>query len=139
LLSTGSLAIGGTSGITVDTNGVLSIPAAQITGKLTAGQIEAGALTITQLAGFDIDDDMLRTAGIDSSSIEANSITLSTTDFSRTADNRTYAGLRFAIGSNFFVSKSGALYCTSGRIGGFSMDATHLYALDSNYANYTYL
>lgn len=120
LLSTGYLAIGGTSGqITVDTNGVLSIPAARITGQLTAGQIETGALTVTQLAGFDVDDD----------TITDNSITMSTANFTKTINGTSYTNLRFAIGSYFGVSNTGALYSCSGKIGGFNIGTYYLYSV----------
>ena len=85
-----------------------------------------GALTSTSgtIGGFTIDTTNIRTGTLTSTS--DGNIGLSTVAFSRTI-NGTSRSLRFAIGGNFGVGANGALYSSSGNIGGFTIGSASIY------------
>ena len=84
------------------------------------GTITAKAGTI---GGFTIDGSSIRSAALNSTS--SGAIGLSTADFTRSIGGTNRSGLRFAIGSNFAVSNTGALFATDANIKG-TVNATTL-------------
>lgn len=71
----------------------------------------------------------ISTSGLYYGSLTGNSsgdIGFSTSDFTRSINGKIINGLRFAIGSNFGVTKDGKLFSSSGSIGGFDIGASFL-------------
>lgn len=85
---------------------------------------DLSALTAT-IGGFDIDASSIHTSGVDVTSNAENSIALSSTDFTRTL-NGTAQTLRFAMGSNFGVTKTGTMFASKGYIGKYEITGTYL-------------
>lgn len=79
---------------------------------------KAGKLTSTSAAigGFTIDANSIR-AG-EKTATANGSITLSTTNFTRTIGGTSRANLRFAIGANFGIGQGGGIYASSANITG---------------------
>ena len=91
-----------------------------VTGSITA---QSGYLGTAE-SGFIIDS-----YGIYSGSKSGTTdgyITLSNNNFERTINGTLRNNLRFAIGANFAVSNSGALYSASGYIGKYQITSTYL-------------
>lgn len=98
----------------------------------------AGALTSTSgtIGGLAIDATSIHTNGVAITSNAANSVGLSSADFTRTINGTSRSGLRLAVGSNFGVSNTGVLYAggaiisgtitaTSGTIGGITANSSY--------------
>ena len=94
---------------------------------------DISALSAT-LGGFQVDSNAIHTKNIATTSNADNSIALSSADFTRTINNTSRSGLRFAIGDKFGVTGDGTIYAsnvdltgkitaTSGTIGGASIDS----------------
>ena len=123
----GTLTLGGNS----NGNGLLEVYNASNT--LVARMNNAGLYAIAgTIGGFTITSTALYTDSLTSTS--GGAIGLSTADFTRTIGGTSRSGLRLAIGSNFAVSNAGALYASSGVIGGFTIDSSSIRsaALTSN-------
>lgn len=147
--SDGKFQFGGANGVTY--NGTtLTVPAANVSGALTAATIDASkinagniaaermqtnlisavnavvsdlsALTAT-IGGFAIDSSSIHTNGVAVTSNADNSIALSSADFTRTINSISRGGLRFAIGDKFGVTGDGVIYASSADISG-SIEAT---------------
>lgn len=146
------MALGAKFGVANDgtlyTNGanITNINASNIkTGTLSADRIAANSIQASKLSisdlqaigatigGFDIDSTSVHTNDVAVTSNADNSIALSSSDFTRTINGTSRAGLRFAIGDKFGVTGDGAIYAssatisgaitaTSGTIGGCSID-----------------
>ena len=149
LWNDGSAKIGA---MTLSAAGVLTVPAANVSGELTAAtingsKISAGdiaaariqtnlisainakvsdisALTAT-LGGFQVDSTAIHTKNVAITSNADNSIALSSADFTRTINNTSRAGLRFAIGDKLGITGDGAIYASSATISG-NITATSL-------------
>ena len=154
----------GTIGGCTISNGVLTVGNANINdinaSKINAGDIEAAriqtnlisainakvsdlsALTAT-IGGFQIDSSSIHTNNVAITSNADNSIALSSADFTRTINNTSREGLRFAIGDKFGVTGDGTIYAsnvdltgkitaTSGTIGGASISDGVLYITNAN-------
>lgn len=135
LKSDGSAKIGA---MTLTAAGVLSVPAANISGKLTASQINVSTLSaITANMGT------LTAGTISYGTVGSNaSFYLSNADKTATIAGAQRTGLRLAIGSGFGVNSSGTLYAsganiagtitsTAGTIGGWTLSGSSIY----KYAN----
>lgn len=85
------------------------------TGAVYCNDIHAAGGTI---GGFKIDTTSIRTNDVAVTSNADNSISLSSTDFTRTISGTSRAGLRFAIGDKFGVTGDGAIYASSATISG---------------------
>lgn len=70
------------------------------------------------IGGFDIDSTSIHTNDVAVTSNADNSIALSSSDFTRTINGTSRAGLRFAIGDKFGVTGDGAIYASSATISG---------------------
>lgn len=108
-----------------------SITATQIasgaitTDKLAANSVTAAKISVSDLqaigatiGGFVIDSNSIHTNGIVITSNDTNSVGLSSSTFTRTINGTSRSNLKFAIGGNFGVSNTGALYAGSAVIGG---------------------
>ena len=94
------------------------------------GEITANTGYIGGTSGWTITSGKIYSGTVDSG-VTNGSVTLSTTDFSRTINNASRTGLRFAIGSKFGVSNAGDIYASSanlygGTIGGFTLENGYL-------------
>ena len=90
----------GSAPFRVSRAGALTATGADISGTVTA--------TSGEIGGFTIDASSIRSAAL--TAVTSGAIGLSTADFTRTIGGVSRSGLRFAIGSDFGVSASGALY-----------------------------
>lgn len=79
-----------------------------------------------EAAGFDVDATAIHTSGVAVTSNADNSVALSSADFTRTINSISRSGLRFAIGAHFGVSGAGALYSSSGVIGGLTISSNYM-------------
>ena len=146
-------ATSGTIGGASISNGTLIVGNANINNinasKITAGDIAAAriqtnlisainakvsdisALTAT-LGGFQVDNTAIHTKNVEITSNVDNSIALSSADFTRTINNTSRTGLRFAIGDKLGITGDGIIYAssvdltgkitaTSGKIGGINI------------------
>lgn len=86
---------------------------------------KTGAITATSgtIGGFTIDATSIRSAALTSNA--SGSIGISTANFTRTVGGTSRSSLRFAIGANFAVSATGALYASDANIKG-TVNATTL-------------
>lgn len=86
-----------------------------------------GNITATggTIGGFTIDASSIHTAGTSGGSTSSGAVYLSKSDFSRSIGGTNRTALRFAIGSNFAVGASGALYANDAVIKG-TVNATTL-------------
>lgn len=103
---------------------------------ITTVKIKADAITsakIAEIGGFTIDTTSIHTNGVAVTSNANNSVSLSSVDFTRTVAGASRSGLRFAIGSNFAVANTGALYASGGTIGGWSITSNTIYKNISGY------
>lgn len=114
--------------------GDLYASSAEIVGNITA---ESGYLG-SKTNGFKIDEYGIY-SGNDKSGTSNGYIVLANGDFARTINNVPHADLRFAIGANFGVSNSGAVYAAnadiSGKItaaSGFIGNATNGFTIDAD-------
>lgn len=75
----------------------------------------AGVLTATSgtIGGWSLGTNKLYSGSNTASNTSAGDVTISTADFTRSINGGNKTDLRFAIGANFGVSKSGVLYATS--------------------------
>lgn len=117
-------------------NGVINARGVNLTGTINA--IEGN------IGGFQIDSSSIHTNNVAITSNVDNSIALSSADFTRTINNTSRAGLRFAIGDKFGVTGDGVVYAssvdltgritaTSGTIGGIELDANgKIWITDAN-------
>ena len=149
LWNDGSAKIGA---MTLSAAGVLTVPAANVSGELTAAtingsKISAGdiaaariqtnlisainakvsdisALTAT-LGGFQVDATAIHTKNVVITSNADNSTALSSADFTRTINNVSRAGLRFAIGDKLGITGDGTIYASDATISG-NITATSL-------------
>ena len=97
--------------------------------KITAGDIAADRITTNLISainaevsdisalnatigGFEIDDTSIHTRQIGVTSNADNSIALSSVDFTRTINNTSRSGLRFAMGDKFAVTGDGTVYAS---------------------------
>ena len=129
-----------TAGIYLGTDGIRNYKDTNTYVNITQGVITAkgvdltGAITATSgtIGGFQIDSSSIHTNNVAITSNVDNSIALSSADFTRTINNTTRAGLRFAIGDKFGVTGNGTIYAssvdltgkitaTSGTIGGIDI------------------
>ena len=143
---------------------ILNIPDLNAS-KITAGDIAADRITTNLISainaevsdisaleatvgGFQIDDTSIHTRQIGVTSNADNSIALSSTDFTRTINNISRSGLRFAMGDKFAVTGDGTIYAsnvnltgnitaTSGTIGGCSINNGVLQVGNANVSNIT--
>lgn len=83
-----------------------------------AGALTASNITATGgfVGGFTIDSTSIRSAALTSNA--DGSVGLSTANFTRTINGTSRSGLRFAIGSKFGVTNTGALYAGGATISG---------------------
>lgn len=88
--------------------GVITALGANITGAITA--------TSGEIGGFAIDSSSIHTKNVAVTSNADNSISLSSTDFTRTINSTSRAGLRFAIGDKFGITGDGILYTNGANI-----------------------
>ena len=94
-------------------NGKITAVSADLSGKITA--------TSGAIGGWSIDNDSIFTG----TKTDASSIRLSSANFTRTINSVSRANLRIAVGSNFGISNTGALYATGATISG-ALTATSL-------------
>ena len=138
-LGSDGIALGG-GAFKVTNAGALTATNANITGVVNAtsgsfsGTVTTSNITATggSVGGFTIDSTSIRSAALTSNA--DGSVGLSTANFTRTINGTSRSGLRFAIGSKFGVTNTGAMYAdsatisninaTSGTIGSFSI-GTH--------------
>ena len=148
--SDGTFQFGGTSGVRYD--GItLTVPAANVSGALSAATIDASKITSGDIAaariqtnlitainakvsdisaltatlgGFQVDSTAIHTNGVAITSNADNSIALSSADFTRTINSISRAGLRFAIGDKFGVTGDGIIYASEAVISGAINAAT---------------
>lgn len=71
-----------------------------------------------EIGGFTIDPTSIHTSNVAVTSNADNSIALSSSDFTRTINGTSRAGLRFAMGDKFGVTGDGAIYASSADITG---------------------
>lgn len=112
-------------------------------GTLLANKaIIKGDITATSgaIGGFDITASAIKTKNVAITSNAANSIGLSSSNFTRTIGGTSRSGLRFAIGANFGVTGSGVLYASSVNLSGTitTADSTRSTTLTSGYSRYSY-
>ena len=112
-LTNGTITIGNISAAKI-TTGTLSAD------RIGANSITAGKLSITDLnaigatiGGFKIESNSLHTNGVDITSNADNSVGLSSSTFTRTIGGVSRSNLKFALGGNFGVTNTGAVYCKS--------------------------
>lgn len=139
IISGNITATSGTIGGASITDGTLIIGNANIdnvnASKINAGDIAAAriqtnlisainakvsdisALTAT-LGGFQVDSTAIHTKNVEITSNADNSIALSSADFTRTINNTSRTGLRFAIGDKLGITGDGAIYASSATISG---------------------
>ena len=79
-----------------------------------------------EAAGFDVDATAIHTSGVAVTSNADNSVALSSADFTRTINSISRSDLRFAIGAHFGVTGAGALYSSSGVIGGLTIGSNYM-------------
>ena len=131
--------------MTLSAAGVLTVPAANVSGALTAATIDASKITAGNIAaarmqtnlitamdavisdlqainatigGFAIDSTSIHTSGVAVTSNADNSVALSSADFTRTINDISREGLRFAIGDKFGVTGDGTIYASEAVISG---------------------
>lgn len=130
-------AIGDKFGITGD--GILYTNGANITniqaGNISAGNIDAERMQTNlitamdavvsdlqainaTIGGFAIDSTSIHTSGVAVTSSADNSVALSSADFTRTINDISRKGLRFAIGDKFGVAGDGSIYASEAVISG---------------------
>lgn len=97
----------------VDADGGIHASSADIVGKIIATSGYIG----TKASGFHINSNGIF-SGTYGSDTTSGSLSLTATDFNRSINETLRSGLRFAIGSNFGVSKTGALYASNVDISG---------------------
>lgn len=100
----------GNTGVEILPNGTLTAY-----GITVGGTIKAGA---GEIAGFQIDSTSIRTNNVAVTSNADNSVSLSSANFARTINGVSRSGLRFAIGSKFGVTGTGAVYMSGAFIDG---------------------
>lgn len=149
LWNDGSAKIGA---MTLSAAGVLTVPAANVSGELTAATINGSKITAGDIAaariqtnlisainakvsdlsaltatigGFKIESTSIHTNNVEVTSNADNSIALSSADFTRTINSTSRSGLRFAIGDKFGITGDGAIYASSATISG-NITATSL-------------
>lgn len=96
----------------VDNTGVLYAGNAIISGNISASTGKIGGDT-----GWNITTNKIYTGIVDSGT-SSGDITLSSVDFTRSINNVSRTGLRFAVGANFGLSNTGVLYATGAQISG---------------------
>lgn len=96
----------------VDNTGVLYAGNAIISGNISASTGKIGGDT-----GWNITTNKIYTGTVDSG-ISSGDITLSSVDFTRSINNVSRTGLRFAVGANFGLSNTGVLYANNAIISG---------------------
>lgn len=102
------------------TNGVITAKAVDLTGKITA--------TSGNIAGWRIESTYL--ANGTATAPAANTLILSPngTSSSYTVGGQASTGWMITAGTTFGVNKNGGVYATSGKIGGWTIDATKIYS-----------
>lgn len=129
-----------TVGLYLGTDGIRNYQDINTYVNITEGVIEAKGVNLTgtinatagNIGGFQIDSSSIHTNNVAITSNVDNSIALSSADFTRTINNTSRAGLRFAIGDKFGVTGDGTIYAsnvdltgkitaTSGTIGGINI------------------
>lgn len=121
----GSITIGNNA-FSVDSNGVLSANGAKINGVLTAGQGSS-------LGGFKVDNNSLYKGAWDISSGTSPDVFMCTgSNNEYTIAGETMSGWCFGAGSSFGVNELGEMYCTAGKIGGWTIDEGELALYDGN-------
>ena len=103
----------------ITTAGKLYCSDADIAGKVAASSGEIG--------GFEITSSAIKTKNVAVTSNADNSVSLSSSDFTRTVAGASRTNLRFAIGENFGVDTSGNMFCSGGKIGGWTITTSALY------------
>ena len=103
----------------ITTAGKLYCSDADIAGKVAASSGEIG--------GFEITSSAIKTKNVAVTSNADNSVSLSSSDFTRTVAGASRTNLRFAIGGNFGVDTSGNMFCSGGKIGGWTITTSALY------------
>lgn len=100
------------------------------TGSITADKITVSDLSALEatIGGFEIDSTSIHTANVAITSNANNSVGLSSSTFSRSINGVTRTNLKFAIGGNFGVDNTGAVYASSGVIGGFAITGTAIHS-----------
>ena len=107
--------------MTLSAAGVLSVPAANITGTLTAGQI-----SVSTLSAISANMGTLTAGTISYGTVGSNeSFYLSNTNKTATVAGASRTNLRLSVGSGFGVDKDGKLYATGAIISG-ALTATSL-------------
>lgn len=126
-------------------NGIITAKGANISGTITTKNITATGGTI---GGWNVSSTAIY-SGTSVTNNASGAVGISSSDFTRTINGASRTGLRFAIGSNFGVTKTGGLYAsnvdisgkitatsgsftgsitsTSGTIGGWTIKSSALY------------
>ena len=109
-ISGGSISIG--TGFSVNSSGVLTATGANVSGEINADSGKIGGDN-----GWNITTNKIYT-GTPDVGTGSGDITLSSSDFTRSINGTSRSWLRFAVGSNFGISKTGALYTAGATISG---------------------
>ena len=102
----------------------------QSTGKYPFEVDSNGNMVATsaKIAGWTIDDNSIYYGTKGTAGTGANDVTLMSSDtFIRTINGTTRQYLKFAIGGNFAVDRSGYLYAAQGNISGWTIDSNSIY------------
>ena len=124
-ISGGSITIGD-SAFSVDSNGYLTANGALINGVLHAGQGSS-------LGGFKVDNNSLYKGTWDISSGTSPNVFMCTgSNYAYTIGGETMSGWCFGAGTTFGVTESGEMYCTAGKIGGWTIGENEFALYDEN-------
>lgn len=93
--------------------GVVNATSGSFSGTITTSNITATGGTV---GGFTIDSTSIRSASLTSNA--DGSVGLSTANFTRTINGTSRSGLRFAVGSKFGITNTGAIYAGGATISG---------------------
>lgn len=123
----GQFQFGGTNGITY--NGTtLSIPAANVSGALTAATIGADKLTAGTINSSILTSNNIVTDTITMGTAGSNAYIYVSKNNKSTAINSETKNWRIILGNVFGVSEAGYLTATSGKIGGFNLTTNAIYS-----------
>lgn len=133
-------ATGGVIGGCAISDGVLKVASANIT-SLDASKITSGTISASRIDGSRLtikSGSTIAGWSIDSNSIYSGTTWGSDVVFMCRGTNSSYtiggyktSGWVFGAGSTFGVTKGGALYCTSGQIGGWTINSDKLYVTET--------
>ena len=127
--SDGTFQFGGTSGVRYD-GSTLTVPAANVSGALTAATISADKLTAGTINSSILTANNIVTDTITMGTAGSNSYIYVSKNNKSTAINGETKNWRIILGNVFGVSEAGYLTATSGTIGGYSLTANYLQATD---------